>query len=114
MQLDLLDHLLKLASPQDGAELLLRLEQDLNRVAAAIDLSLSSDDRTSLGAALHVLVGISGSVGADQLCADARTLGQAAKDASPLAAAPLTRIRQGIAALRGEVLRRTASGRARA
>ncbi len=110
MELGLLDHLLTLANPADGAELLHRLIDDLKRVATAIEAAALADDRKSLGANLHVLIGISGSIGADQLMAFARALGEVAKEAKPLPPALLAQVAGGLVSLLGEVGRRRQAG----
>jgi HPt (histidine-containing phosphotransfer) domain-containing protein len=110
MQLDLLDHLLTLAGPVDRAELLVRLEQDLKQAMLDIERFAMTNDRKALGAALHVLIGITGSIGAIEVMATAQKLGQDARDGVSLSPALLAQITGGILTLQGEVLRRKDPG----
>jgi len=59
--------LLNLAGPQTGLELVMRLDEDLSRVAAALTAAASGPDRQSLREQSHVLLAIAGTVGADGL-----------------------------------------------
>lgn len=100
MQLDLLNRLLDLASPADAAELLQRVEQDLAGVVENIEMFYAKDDREPLRKTLHILTGISGSVGAERVFALAQQLDAKAADGSPLAASEKAELMQGIAQLR--------------
>lgn len=114
MQLDLLDHLLTLAGPADRAELLVRLEQDLKQAMLDIERAALTDDRKALGAALHVLIGITGSIGATEVMITAQKLGQDARDGLTLSSALLAQIESDILSLQGEVLWRKDPGGATA
>lgn len=110
MKLDLLDHLLTLATPQDAAELLQRLDRDLGNAVSEIDRAVATGDQTSVSATLHVLIGITGSVGAAQVFALAKALGQDAKDEKRLSPRLLDQLKDGIASLRAEARRRSQAG----
>ncbi len=106
MQFDLLDRLLALAGPQDAGELLLRLDQDLSRTSLDIQLAAGQNDRKSLCGALHVLLGVSGSIGADALYKLAEQAQGNAKSSAPLDQAGLANLVQSVADFRAELKRR--------
>lgn len=112
MQLDLLQRLLFLASPADAAELLERLEQDLASAIENIEIFYAKDDRKSLRQTLHILTGISGSVGAEKVFALARKLDANAAAGNPLAVSEKTELIQSTAQLL-ETVRNLKSSRAR-
>jgi len=68
--------LLALAGPDNALELATRLDEDLSSIAATLT---HADDPPVVRAQSHVLLAITGSIGADRLCDLARTLNAAAK-----------------------------------
>lgn len=75
-----LNRLLALAGPEDGPELMRRLIVDLDAVAVGLAASLATGDRGGLRHHSHVLLAISGSIGARRLCDLAQMINQSAKD----------------------------------
>ncbi len=72
--------LLQLAGPQDGAELLRRLDQDLEAAAARLRGAIPGGLAADIRAATHVLVSLAGSVGGRATEARARALNAAVHD----------------------------------
>lgn len=73
----LLDRLMALAGPQDGPELLRRLDEDLGSVGRQLTEGLARLDGAMIRAATHVLTSLAGSIGAQGLSARARALNDA-------------------------------------
>lgn len=73
----LLDRLLDLAGPEEGGELLRRLDEDLGTVARQMQDGLERKDGALLRSASHVLISLSGSVGALALSDRGRKLNDA-------------------------------------
>jgi CheY-like chemotaxis protein len=61
------DHLLDIAGPEAGHELMERLCTDLRRCEAGLALGLNTEDRASIRAETHVLIALAGAVGAVRL-----------------------------------------------
>ncbi|MEX3014659.1 response regulator [Gymnodinialimonas hymeniacidonis] len=76
---DRMDRLLKAAGPDESAELLARLEEDLGVTLATMTEAFAAQDANELRAQTHILIAISGAVGADRLCHNAEALNIAAK-----------------------------------
>ena len=81
MQMDheRLDVLLQTAGPEQQTELLERLGEDLHAVQMALDGAVESLDIAEIRAQTHILIAISGAVGADRLCQLSEVLNIAAK-----------------------------------
>lgn len=98
--LDLFD----MAGPEQAEELAFRLQDDLGTVAEALQQALGSADRQVLRAQSHVLLGISGTVGADGLRGLAGQLNALAHAPGPMnLAALIDEIRRRLARLIDEV-----------
>jgi HPt (histidine-containing phosphotransfer) domain-containing protein len=105
-----LDRLLVLAGPDTGAELLLRLDQDLARIATALAEAIAQDDRAKIRTETHILISVAGTVGALSLSDDARSLNLAARNAEAALPSPLIHsIPRDLATLRAVVARRRAA-----
>lgn len=76
---DRMDRLMEAAGPDGRAELLQRLGEDLAVTLAAMDRAVAENDTAEMRAQTHILIAISGAVGADRLCQNAETLNIAAK-----------------------------------
>lgn len=74
-----LDHLLDAAGGPGSAELLDRVLEDLTAVQAALDDGVAKASVAEIRAQTHILIAISGAVGADRLCQMAEVLNIAAK-----------------------------------
>lgn len=83
-----LTHLLALAGPVDGPELMRRLTGDLGGVMAGITVSLANKDSAAMRHHSHVLLGIAGAIGAQQIYELAQHLNEWAKDKGTMNAAP--------------------------
>jgi hypothetical protein len=59
--------LLNVAGPDGRAELLRRLESDLSRAASAMEQALATCDSPRLRAETHILISLTGAVGAEGL-----------------------------------------------
>jgi two-component system aerobic respiration control sensor histidine kinase ArcB len=79
--------LLNLADPATGLELVMRLDEDLSGLAAGLSAAGQAADHQKLRQFSHVLLAITGTVGADQLFALAERLNQRVRspNAGPLA-----------------------------
>jgi hypothetical protein len=75
-----LRRLLHLAGAQDGAELLRRLDQDLDAAARRLRAAIPGGPAAEIRAATHVLVSLAGSVGGRATEARARALNAAIHD----------------------------------
>lgn len=73
------DQLLVAAGPKGSAELLQRMAEDLTAVRHALDDAMAEGSVAELRAQTHILIAISGAVGADRLCQLAEVLNIAAK-----------------------------------
>ncbi len=76
---DRMDRLLDAAGPSESAELLARLEEDLNVTLATMVEAFAEKNANELRAQTHILIAISGAVGADRLCHNSEALNIAAK-----------------------------------
>jgi HPt (histidine-containing phosphotransfer) domain-containing protein len=103
-----LEALLRLAGPDDGAELLARLDQDLTCAAADLSAALAAGDDAALRAVTHVLVSVAGSVGAQPLSDNARHLNQLAQTPGATDLVLQTAVSDGLAALLAAVQGRRA------
>lgn len=74
-----LDRLLHAAGEPGSAELLDRVQEDLTAVLDALDAGVANADAADVRAQTHILIAISGAVGADRLCQIAEVLNIAAK-----------------------------------
>lgn len=74
-----LDDLLSIAGPEGARELLDRLSEDLCSILAQLDAGIAARSVSVVRAQTHILVAISGSVGADRLCRLSEVLNIAAK-----------------------------------
>ncbi|WP_224815505.1 ATP-binding protein [Hasllibacter sp. MH4015] len=74
-----LDALLEAAGPEDRAELLTRLVADLHSVRDALGIGVAATDAAQIRSQTHILIAISGAVGARRLCQLAESLNIAAK-----------------------------------
>ena len=83
-----LTRLLTLAGPVDGPELMRRLIDDLGGVTAGITASLANKDSAAMRHHSHVLLGLSGEIGAQHIYVSAQHLNQLAKDNAIMQAAP--------------------------
>jgi CheY-like chemotaxis protein/two-component sensor histidine kinase len=75
-----LAELMVAASAEDGPELLVRLRRDLADVEAALDAALASGDDPQVRAQTHVLIALSGAVGALPTLVAARRLNRLSRD----------------------------------
>lgn len=78
--------LLEIAGPTGSAELLDRLQEDLQQVEDGLTKALQRADKTELRNTTHVLIALAGAVGATELQRHAEDLNRAAHDAAPLQA----------------------------
>jgi HPt (histidine-containing phosphotransfer) domain-containing protein len=97
---DVFDRLLALAGPETAQDLLDRLAEDLSSVRQLLDSATSIPDPGLLRQQSHILIGLAGAVGAENLRAHAQTLndvahGSTVHDLSPL----LSRVSHQLAAL---------------
>jgi CheY-like chemotaxis protein len=105
-----MDRLLEAAGPDGRAELLQRLGEDLAVTLEAMDRAVAQNDTAEMRAQTHILIAISGAVGADRLCHNAETLNIAAKRHSAERFAVLVPpIRADLVALIEEVAQRRAN-----
>lgn len=74
-----LDRLLDAAGPQGAPELLDRVIEDLTAVEATLERAHGDGDLAEIRAQTHILIAISGAVGADRLCQLSEVLNIAAK-----------------------------------
>ncbi|ABD55905.1 response regulator [Jannaschia sp. CCS1] len=74
-----LDRLLQAAGAPGSAELLDRVVEDLTAVLQTLDAGVASGNASDVRAQTHILIAISGAVGADRLCQMAEVLNIAAK-----------------------------------
>lgn len=74
--------LLEKAGPATATDLLARLQSDLTAVSQALDAAFATRDWASLGRQSHILIGLTGILGAGRLLECAQTLNAAthAKD----------------------------------
>lgn len=79
MDTDRLERLLEAAGEAGSAELLDRVVEDLSTVLEALDKGIAEGVVADIRAQTHILVAISGAVGADRLCQMAEVLNIAAK-----------------------------------
>lgn len=77
--------LLILAGPETGLELVMRLDEDLSRVATALTQAAPGPDRPALREQSHVLLAIAGTVGADGLFVLAERLNRLVRAAEEVA-----------------------------
>ncbi len=98
--------LLNLAGPEMGHELLLRLDEDLSRVAAALVKATAGPDHPALREQSHVLLAISGTVGADGLYVLAERLNRLVRALEP---APVSGVLAEIAVLLDQLIARVRS-----
>ncbi len=101
-----LSRLLVLAGPKDAAELMRRLIKDISQLAEGISASLLTQDRAAMHKHSHVLLAISGTIGAQRVYELAQALNKCAKDencteALPEALEVPSRLQGLIARLRG-------------
>lgn len=82
-----LEHLLDIAGPASAPELLHRLHSDLSAVERALVGALQAPDWAELRAQTHVLIALSGAVGAERLLSLARKLNTAVHRHEPDAVA---------------------------
>jgi HPt (histidine-containing phosphotransfer) domain-containing protein len=82
-----LHHLLDLAGPVDGYELIRRLTGDLRAVAGNLAAGLAGDDLTVMHRQSHILIGVAGTIGAMHLHGMAVDLNRRAKDPANISAA---------------------------
>jgi CheY-like chemotaxis protein len=79
MDFSRLERLLEAAGPEGSAELLARMTEDLQAVGQALDKGVAAADAEAVRAQTHILIAISGAVGAERLCQFAEVLNIAAK-----------------------------------
>lgn len=79
MDAERLDRLLEAAGAPGSAELLDRVVEDLTAVLHKLDDGVANGDASEVRAQTHILIAISGAVGADRLCQMAEVLNIAAK-----------------------------------
>lgn len=79
MDFSRLERLLEAAGPEGSAELLARMTEDLQAVGQALDKGVAAADAEAVRAQTHILIAISGAVGAERLCQLAEVLNIAAK-----------------------------------
>ena len=106
-----MDRLLEAAGPEGRGELLRHLSDDLQETLRAMERAVADHDADELRAQTHILIAISGAVGADRLCHYAEALNIAAKRRSAeRSALLLPAIRTDLVALMEEVTRRRGQG----
>ena len=71
---DVVAHLLALAGPEGAAPLLSQIVADLDEVRTALTKAVAARDGVAIRRAAHVLVSLSGTIGALPTCAMARDL----------------------------------------
>lgn len=105
-----LDRLLQLAGATGGAELMARLTEDLTRIAQSLAGAMDEDARDVIRRESHILVSISGSIGATDLSEAARRLNLIVHDNAPLPEDLAARITRDLAALRAFLATRLTAG----
>lgn len=95
-----LDRLMQLAGTTGGPELMVRLTEDLARIAQSLAAAISQDARAKIRADSHSLVSIAGSIGATQLSEAARRLNHLVLEDAPLPEDLTTSITRDLAAVR--------------
>lgn len=104
-----MDRLLEAAGPDGRIELLRHLDDDLRVTLETMERAVAQEDVTELRAQTHILIAISGAVGADRLCRFAEALNIAAvRHSTERFAVLFPAIRTDITSLIGEVARRRA------
>ncbi|MBF9043641.1 response regulator [Rhodobacterales bacterium HKCCE4037] len=104
-----MDDLMEAAGPEGRAELLLRLGEDLSTTLETLDRAVAEKDSREIRAQTHILIAISGAVGADRLCNASEALNIAVKrKAVERFASLFPALRADLVALIDEVARRRA------
>ncbi|MEE4120020.1 MAG: response regulator [Paracoccaceae bacterium] len=112
-----LGHLLALAGPDEASELIDRLSDDLERSAETLADATERGDSHGVRAATHVLISLTGAVGASRLQRDMEAANAAAhrddwtgiRTRIDAVAAPLAALRREVAAARGATAAETAA-----
>lgn len=108
-----LAHLLQIAGPVDGAELLHRLQDDLGRAETVLKRALPGPDLAAIRETTHVVTAVAGAIGAMGLAEAARTLNTAANQTEvPLPADAIALVLSDLAALRALVALKASDGAA--
>jgi HPt (histidine-containing phosphotransfer) domain-containing protein len=108
-----LAHLLHIAGPVDGAELLHRLQDDLGRAETVLKRALPGPDLAAIRETTHVLTALAGAIGAMGLAEAARTLNTAANQTdAPLPTDVIALVLSDLIALCALVARKAAEGAA--